>query len=64
MLGKHWSYMTPEYLYYEMEIKDVSNCMCLFSKEEADWCFDEKWRGQDLKFIEKHKLGRIIKNNG
>jgi hypothetical protein len=47
-----------------MEIKDVSECMALLTKEEAEWCFDEKWRGQDLGFIEKHRMGRVIKKHG
>jgi len=59
VLGRHWAYITPEYLFDEMTMKQVSFCMSLLPKEYSDVVM--VGRKQDLSWIEKNRIGKVIR---
>jgi len=59
VLGRHWAYITPEYLYGEMTMKQVSFCMSLLPKEYSDMVM--VGRKQDLSWLKKNRVGKVIR---
>lgn len=43
-LGKYWSYITPEYLFYEIDVPALREYFALVPQEVGDWVYRERRR--------------------
>jgi hypothetical protein len=41
-----------------MDLVDLQDYMALIPKEHAEWCYGQKWRGQDLSWV-TGKIGAV-----
>ncbi len=39
-MGKHWPYITPEYLSNEMDFTDLKDRVPFLSQDEWEYCFE------------------------
>ena len=60
VLGRKWGYITPEYLYHEMDLADVKDCAPFLGKDEWAYC----WVGGKQDYSELHKLGVVSLKKG
>lgn len=58
VLRKHYA-ATPEEINYHWDIQDMQDAMGLTSQGEIDWCYGQKWRGQDVEWLTKNKIGTV-----
>lgn len=62
MLGRFWSYITPEYLYFEVDVPDLRNFLALVPKEYSDWIYRRRRKNN---YTGMAKAGvKVIKPNG
>ena len=57
VLGRRWSYITPEHFYTEMDLSDISKLTPFLTKEEFDVC----WTGRRRSDHRKLRKDGIIK---
>ncbi len=62
MLGRFWSYVTPEYLYLEVDIPALRDYLALVPKEYSDWIY-RKRRKNNYTGMEKAGV-KVVKPNG
>ncbi len=55
VLGKYWPYVTPDYLYRQLDFIDVKDMAAFLTKEEWAYC----WVGGKQDLTELDKLGVI-----
>lgn len=58
VLRKHFQ-ATQNEINYGWDINDLQDAMSLTSGPEIDWCYGEKWRGQNVDWLTKHKIGTV-----